>query len=43
MPRVAKSVQQIRMEGEREAIRSVEIRETDGDRSLLTIGPDLPP
>ena len=40
---VAKSVQQIRMEGERGAIRSVEIRETDGDRSLLNIGPDLPP
>jgi hypothetical protein len=40
---VAKSVQQIRMDGERGAIRSVEIRETDGDRSLLNIGPDLPP
>ncbi len=40
---IAKSVQQIHMEGERDAIRTVEIRETDGDRSLLSIGPDLPP
>jgi hypothetical protein len=40
---IAKSVQQIRMEGERGAIHTVEIRETDGDRSLLNIGPELPP
>lgn len=40
---IAKSVQQIRMDGERASIRSVEIRETDGDRSLMSIGSDLPP
>jgi hypothetical protein len=40
---IAKTVQQIRMEGERGAIHTVEIREADGDRSLLNIGPDLPP
>ncbi len=40
---IAKSVQQIRMEGEGGAIRTVEVRETDGDRSLLSIGPELPP
>ena len=40
---VAKSVRQIHMEGERDAIHTVEILETDGDRSRLTIGPELPP
>jgi hypothetical protein len=40
---IAKSVKQIHMEGERDAIRTVEIRESDGDRSLLNIGPELPP
>jgi Outer membrane lipoprotein carrier protein LolA-like len=40
---IAKSVREIHMEGERDAIRTVEIREADGDRSLLSIGPDLPP
>jgi Outer membrane lipoprotein carrier protein LolA-like len=38
---VARSVRQIRIEGAREAIRSVEIHQADGDRSLLTIGPDV--
>ena len=36
---MAKSVRDIRVEGERGALRTVEIREGDGDRSLLTIGP----
>ncbi|MBS0579399.1 MAG: outer membrane lipoprotein carrier protein LolA [Proteobacteria bacterium] len=40
---LAGSVSEIRMEGERAAISSVEIRERDGDRSLLSIGPELPP
>jgi hypothetical protein len=39
---VARSVRLIRMQGEHAAIRSVEILETDGDRSLLSIGPELP-
>jgi len=35
---VAHNVKQIRIEGARDAIHSVEIQQTDGDRSLLTIG-----
>jgi hypothetical protein len=42
-PAIAKSVRAIHMEGERGAIRKVEIQESDGDRSLLTIGPEQPP
>ncbi|HEY0339295.1 MAG TPA: LolA-related protein [Steroidobacteraceae bacterium] len=38
---VAKSVRQIRIEGSRDAIHSVEIQQADGDRSLLTIGPEV--
>ncbi len=38
---VAKSVKQIRIEGERDAIHTVEIQQADGDRSLLTIGPEV--
>ena len=38
---VAKSVRQIRIEGARDAIHTVEIQQADGDRSLLTIGPEL--
>ena len=38
---VAKSVKQIRIEGARDAIHSVEIQQADGDRSLLTIGPEV--
>ena len=41
-PTVAKSVKEIRIEGARDAIHSVEIRQADGDRSLLTIGPEIP-
>jgi hypothetical protein len=39
---VAKSVKQIRIEGARDNIHSVEIQQADGDRSLLTIGPEIP-
>jgi Outer membrane lipoprotein carrier protein LolA-like len=42
-PAIAKSVKEIHMDGARDAIRTVEIRESDGDRSLLNIGPELPP
>ena len=38
---VAKSVKEIRIEGAQDAIRSVEIQQADGDRSLLTIGPEV--
>ncbi len=41
-PTVAKGVKQIRIEGARDAIHSVEIEQADGDRSLLTIGPEIP-
>lgn len=37
---VARSVKEIRIEGARDAIHSVEIQQADGDRSLLTIGPE---
>ncbi|MGH8323043.1 MAG: LolA-related protein, partial [Steroidobacteraceae bacterium] len=40
-PMFAKSVQQIRIAGARGAIHSVEIQQADGDRSLLTIGPEV--
>ncbi|HYM27137.1 MAG TPA: LolA-related protein [Steroidobacteraceae bacterium] len=40
---VARTVRDIRISGEREAIRSVEIRQGDGDHSLLTIGAEVPP
>jgi hypothetical protein len=42
-PAVARSVQQIRITGLRDRIRTVGIDMTDGDRSLLTIGPDIAP
>ena len=38
---VAHSIKQIRIEGARDAIHSVEIQQADGDRSLLTIGPEV--
>ena len=38
-----RAVKDIRIEGAREAIRTVEIRQNDGDRSVLTIGPEIPP
>lgn len=40
---VAHSVQGVRLSGARDAISEVEIRQTDGDRSLLTIGPEVTP
>ncbi|TLZ13944.1 MAG: outer membrane lipoprotein carrier protein LolA [Gammaproteobacteria bacterium] len=41
--RLAGAVREIRIEGERDAIRSVDIRHGDGDRSLLRIGPEVSP
>ena len=38
--RLAATVKQIRIDGDADVIHSVEIREADGDRSLLTIGPE---
>jgi hypothetical protein len=38
---VAKSVKEIRIEGAQDAIHTVEIQQGDGDRSLLTIGPEV--
>jgi len=40
---VVRSVERIRIAGERDAIRTVQIRQRDGDASLLTIGPELRP
>jgi hypothetical protein len=40
---VAAAVSQITMDGTRDVIHTVDIREKDGDRSLLTLGPELPP
>jgi hypothetical protein len=40
-PTVARTLKQIRIEGKRDAIHSVEIQQADGDRSLLTIGADV--
>jgi Outer membrane lipoprotein carrier protein LolA-like len=41
--KLAGTVREVRIEGERDAIRSVEIRHSDGDRSLLRIGPEVTP
>jgi Outer membrane lipoprotein carrier protein LolA-like len=40
---LAGAVKDIRIEGERDVIRTVQIRQSDGDRSLLSIGPEVPP
>jgi hypothetical protein len=40
---LAGAVKDVRIEGERDAIRTVEIRQCDGDRSLLSIGAEVPP
>jgi len=40
---LAAAVRDIRISGERAAIHTVEIRQSDGDRSLLTLGPELTP
>jgi outer membrane lipoprotein-sorting protein len=42
-PAVARSVQSITLSGQREALLRVEIRQSDGDRSLMTIGPEISP
>ncbi|MFL6604038.1 MAG: LolA-related protein [Steroidobacteraceae bacterium] len=39
--KLARTVKEIHIEGETDVIHSVEIREADGDRSLLTIGTDV--
>jgi hypothetical protein len=39
--KLATTVKEIHIEGEKDLIHSVEIREADGDRSLLTIGTDV--
>jgi hypothetical protein len=40
--KLTRTVKEIHIEGEKDLIRLVEIREADGDRSLLTIGADVP-
>ena len=40
---LAGAVKDVRIEGERDAVRTVEIRQSDGDRSLLSIGPEVRP
>jgi hypothetical protein len=40
---LARSVQEVRIEGARNVLASVEILQTDGDRSRLTIGPEISP
>jgi hypothetical protein len=40
---VARAVRYIRLTGERAAIRTLEIRERDGDAALLTLGRELSP
>jgi hypothetical protein len=37
-----KTVKEIHIEGAQDRVHTVEIREADGDRSLLTIGPEIP-
>ncbi len=39
---VGKSVKQIRIEGSKDDIHTVEIQQADNDRSVLTIGPEVP-
>jgi hypothetical protein len=40
---LARVVADIRIVGERDAVRSVEVRQQDGDHSLLSLGPELAP
>ena len=40
---VARAMHNVRIHGERDAIRTVEIRQRDGDSSVLTIGPEVSP
>jgi hypothetical protein len=39
--KLSRTVQGIHIEGEKDFIHTVEIREADGDRSLMTISPDV--
>jgi hypothetical protein len=40
---VARHVAQIHISGERDAVHTVEIREPDLDRTVMTVGPEIPP
>ena len=40
---VARVVRRVRIAGSRAALKSVEISQADGDRTLLTLGPELAP
>jgi hypothetical protein len=42
-PKLSATVREIHIDGEKDSIRTVEIQEPDGDRSLLTIGADIGP
>ena len=42
-PEAARSVSRVIITGENASLETVEILEADGDRSLLTLGPELPP
>jgi hypothetical protein len=42
-PAAARLVREVRITGEQADLKTVEILEADGDRSLLTIGRELPP
>jgi hypothetical protein len=42
-PALARSITDVTLAGERDTIRTVEIRERDGDRSRLTLGPEITP
>ena len=41
-PKTREMVQSIRIDGRRNSLRSIEIREADGDRSVMTVVPDGP-
>ena len=40
---LARTVQHVRIDGRRDVIHTVQIRQSDGDASLLTIGPEVSP
>jgi Outer membrane lipoprotein carrier protein LolA-like len=42
-PQAARIVREVRIAGSRATLRSVEILQADGDRALLTLGPELAP
>ncbi len=42
-PALAHTVKEITIEGERDGLHSVVILQSDGDRSLITIGPEITP